>query len=257
MRRLQVENEILVLRVTEMISKKAGLLFCAIFLLAICPVIAAGQTGSMGAPAGVGESTQAQGAQTGGAGFAERYPRYEIGAGDVFDLVFELSPEFNQTLTVQPDGFITLRGVGDLHVGGLTVPAMTDTIKQAYAKILNDPLISIVLKDFQKPYFVVDGQVKTPGRFDLRGDVTVAQAIAVAGGFLASAKHSQVLLFRRVSDDWVQAKILNVKKMLAQGNLHEDLHLKPGDMVFVPQNSFSKIQSFIPRANMGLYSHNF
>jgi polysaccharide export outer membrane protein len=192
-----------------------------------------------------------------GSSFSERYPRYDLAAGDVFDLIFELSPEFNQTLTVQPDGFITLRGVGDLHVAALTVPMMNNAIQKAYAKILNDPLISIVLKDFQKPYFVVDGQVKTPGRYDLRGDVTVAQAIAVAGGFLQTAKHSQVLLFRRVSDDWVQAKIINVKKMMAQGNLHEDPHLNPGDMLFVPKNSFSKFESFIPRANMGMYSHQF
>src|SRR5205814_6186297 len=44
--------------------------------------------------------------------FGTRYPRYKIGSGDSFDVSFELSPEFNQTVTVQPDGFITLRGVG-------------------------------------------------------------------------------------------------------------------------------------------------
>jgi polysaccharide export outer membrane protein len=183
-----------------------------------------------------------------------RYPRYKIGSGDSFDVNFELSPEFNQTVTVQPDGFVTLRGIGDINVAGQTVPQLTQTLKEAYGKILNDPLIIIVLKDFEKPYFVADGQVGHPGKYDLRGDVTVTEAIAIAGGFTEAAKHSQVLLFRRVSDEWVEAKIINVKKMLKAGNLHEDAHIHPGDMIVVPKNALSKIQKFIPSSSMGAFS---
>lgn len=184
----------------------------------------------------------------------KRHPRYKISSGDSFDVNFELSPEFNQTVTVQPDGFITLRGVGDVYVAGQTVPQLTGTLKTSYTKILNDPMISVVLKDFEKPYFIADGQVGHPGKYDLRGDVTVTEAVAIAGGFTGSAKHSQVLLFRRVSDEWTEAKIINVKKMLKSGNLHEDPYLHPGDMIVVPKNTISKIERFIPNASMGAYS---
>src|SRR5205807_719649 len=106
---------------------------------------------------------------------------------------FELSPEFNQTaVTVQPDGFISLRAVGDIKVDGQTVPVLTQTLKTAYSKILHDPIISVVLKDFEKPYFIADGQLGRPGKYDLRGSVTLTEAIAMAGGFNDSAKHSQV-----------------------------------------------------------------
>jgi len=186
--------------------------------------------------------------------FQTRYPRYKIGSGDTFDVNFELSPEFNQTVTVQPDGFITLRSVGDVNVAGQTVPQLTQTLKQAYAKILNDPLIAVMLKDFEKPYFIADGQVGKPGRYDLRGDVTLAEAIAIAGGFTDAAKHSQVLLFRRVSDEWVEAKVVNIKQMLKNGNLHEDPHLHPGDMLVVPKNTLSKIQRYIPSSSMGAFT---
>ena len=186
--------------------------------------------------------------------FQTRYPRYKIGSGDTFDVNFELSPEFNQTVTVQPDGFITLRSVGDVNVAGQTVPQLTQTLKQAYAKILNDPLIVVMLKDFEKPYFIAYGQVGKPGRYDLRGDVTLAEAIAIAGGFTDAAKHSQVLLFRRVSDEWVEAKVVNIKQMLKNGNLHEDPHLHPGDMLVVPKNTLSKIQRYIPSSSMGAFT---
>ena len=186
-------------------------------------------------------------------GFGERYPRYKIGAGDQFDVTFDLSPEFNQTVTVQPDGYVTLRGVGDVHVQDLTVPELTQTLHTVYGKILNAPIISVVLKDFEKPYFIADGQVGKPGKYELRGDMTLTEAIAVAGGFQDSAKHSQVLLFRKVNDQWTEAKLFNVKEMEKKGNLKEDPFLHPGDMLFVPKNAFSKFKPFLPTANVGSY----
>jgi polysaccharide export outer membrane protein len=187
-------------------------------------------------------------------GFQDRHPRYKLELGDTFDVNFDLSPEFNQTVTVQPDGYITLRGIGDVHVADQTVPELTATLRNAYSKILNNPLISVTLKDFEKPYFVADGQVDRPGKYDLRGDTTLTQAIAIAGGFKdASAKHSQVLLFRRASAGWYSAKIINVKKMDKEGNLSEDPLLHPGDMLFVPKNTLSKVKPFIPGSSMGAF----
>jgi polysaccharide export outer membrane protein len=184
--------------------------------------------------------------------FQTRTPRYKIAPGDSFDVTFELSPEFNQTgVAVQPDGFVTLRSVGDIKVQGQTVPELTQTLRSAYSKILHDPIISVSLKDFEKPYFVADGQVGHPGKYDLRGEITLTQAIAIAGGFKDSSRHSQVLLFRRVSDQWMEAKIINVKKMEKAGNLREDPLLHPGDMLFVPQNTMSKVDRFFPTASMG------
>jgi polysaccharide export outer membrane protein len=186
--------------------------------------------------------------------FSERHPRYELKPSDVFDVSFEYTPEFNQTVTVQPDGYVTMRGVGDIEVVGKTVEQATETIRSSYEKLLNHPQVSVVLKDFQKPYFVADGQVGHPGKFELRDDTTVSQAIAMAGGFLPSAKHSQVVLYRRVSDKWMQGTLIDVKKMEKSHDLSEDAHLQPGDMVFVPKNGISKAMPFlpIPSANVSM-----
>ena len=183
----------------------------------------------------------------------QRDVRYRLAAGDSFDVSFELSPEFNQTVIIQPDGFVTLKAVGDVKVVGQTVPELTQTLRTAYGKMLNDPLIVVVLKDFAKPYFIADGQVTHPGRYDMRGTVTLTEAVAIAGGFTESAKHSQVLLFRRVNDEWLSAKIFNIKSMQKRGDLHEDPTLRPGDMLIVPKNMISKIKPFIPNSGMGAY----
>ena len=178
--------------------------------------------------------------------FGQREPRYLLRPGDIFDLQFEFSPEYNQTVSVQPDGFVTLRGVGDIHVSGKNVPELTDTLKQAYGKFLAQPVVSIVLKDFEKPYFIANGQVEKPGKYELRGDTTVTEALAIAGGLNNSSKNSQVLLFRRVSQEWVEAREIDVKKMLNGKDLNEDVHLRPGDMIYVPKSRWSKVKQFIP-----------
>lgn len=183
-------------------------------------------------------------------------PRYRVEPGDTFDVDFELNNEFNQTVAVQPDGFVTLKGVGDVMVQGKTVPELTDTLRSEYGKFLNSPTITVVLKDFQKPYFIADGQVARPGKYDLRADTTLTEALAIAGGLTDASKHSHVQLYRRVKDGWSFAQIINVKKMEHAGKLAEDPYLHPGDMLFVPKNNWSKFTPFIPRAgaNAGAYT---
>jgi polysaccharide export outer membrane protein len=183
-------------------------------------------------------------------GFQERYPRYHLRRGDSFDLDFAMTPEFNQAVAVQPDGYITLKVVGSLYVEGQTVPQLTDTLKAAYVNILHNPVIAISLKDFEKPYFIASGEVGKPGKYDLRSDLTVTEAVAIAGGLNEKSKHSQVVLFRPVAGGGFEAKLINVKKLLASRNLTEDVQVKPGDMLYVPQNALSKIRPFLPNSSV-------
>ena len=184
-----------------------------------------------------------------------RRRRYQIHSADVLELGFPFTPEFNQTVTVQPDGYITLRGVDGIRVEGQTLPEVTTSLRTAYTKVLHDPVINVELKDFEKPYFIVGGEVGRPGKFDLRGETSATEAVAIAGGLKDSAKHSQVLLFHRVPDGWMQVKKLNMKKMLNTADLNEDAYLQPGDFLYVPKNTMSKIERFIPTSSLGLYAN--
>lgn len=183
----------------------------------------------------------------------DRYPRYKLRKGDSFDINFTLSPEFNQTVAIEPDGYISLKDAGSIHVEGQTLPEVADTVRKAYANILHNPIISLTLRDFERPYFIVAGEVGKPGKYDLRSDLTVTQAIAVAGGFDERSKHSQVLLFRPVPGAGYETKVINVKRLLASRNLSEDIHIEPGDTLYVPQNTISKIRPYLPSEGMGAY----
>lgn len=180
-------------------------------------------------------------------------PRYQLRKSDTFDVEFAYQPEFNQSLTVGPDGFATFREIGSIHVEGATIPSLTETLKTLYSKVLHDPVIAISLKDFEKPYFIASGQVNKPGKYDLRGPMTVTQAVAIAGGFNNDAKHSQVVVFHPTDNGMYEAKLLDIKKILATRNLNEDIHLQPGDLVYVPASTISKIRRFWPNTVLGAY----
>jgi polysaccharide export outer membrane protein len=183
----------------------------------------------------------------------QRFPRYVIQRQDVLLIAFPLSPELNQTVTVQPDGYINLQSGGSVHVQGLTVPDAALAVKQAYTGVLNNPIVTVDLQDFQKPFFTVTGQVGKPGQYELRTDITVAEAIAVAGGLQATAK-TQIFLFHRTSTDWFQVEKINLKEILNGKNVNEDAFLKPGDMVFVPENAITKFRKYVPYSvNAGSY----
>jgi polysaccharide export outer membrane protein len=164
-------------------------------------------------------------------------PRYTLRAGDVLELQYRYTPEFNQTVTVLPDGYINLNLVGDVRVSDLTVEQAHDLIVQKASVRLNEPELNLILKQFQQPYIVVAGEVNKPGKMDLRDNTTAMQAVLLSGGFLASAQTGQVLLFRKINGDTAEIKVLNLGKVRKTSDLEHDIMLESGDMLFVPRQT--------------------
>jgi polysaccharide export outer membrane protein len=187
------------------------------------------------------------------AGFASREARYRIQPNDVVDVQFRYTPEYNYTGTVQPDGFISLQVVGDVKVGGLTLSEASASITKQAAPRLRDPEVTVFLKDFVKPHFVVAGEVAHPGTFDLRGEVTVIQAIAVSGGFKESSKRTQVILLRRANKDYAEVKVLDLRQLMSPTKIREDILIQADDMLVVPQNRISKMEPYVRVGSAGLY----
>lgn len=173
--------------------------------------------------------------------------RYKIQIGDQVNVTFTLLKALNETVAVRPDGTVSLIGAPDIYVEHLTVPQLIDAIQKAYTGILHPPvMVTATLTNIEKPYFVVGGQVTNPGKFILHGPFTIGESIQAAGGFLLNtAKDSKVLLFRRTSNDWVECKLVDLKRVLQRGEIQDDVQLQSGDLVFVPKNRLAKVQPFI------------
>jgi polysaccharide biosynthesis/export protein len=204
-------------------------------LCATCMVILAGQ-----------QLSAAQTSQNSAPVLEERHPRYILQREDVLLLTFPLTPELNQTVTVQPDGYINLQNAGSVYAQGLTAPELVVAVKKAYTGTLHDPIIDVDIQDFQKPSFSVSGQVGKPGQYELRADITVAEAIAIAGGMTMPTAKTQVFLFHRVSKDQVEVKKVNLKDVLNGKNVNEDAMMQPGDMIYVPEKFISNFRKYVP-----------
>jgi polysaccharide export outer membrane protein len=180
-------------------------------------------------------------------------PLYTLHTGDVLSLEYRYTPEFNQTVTIQPDGYVNLSIAGSMHVVGMTVAEAHDAILVKVSSQLNHPELNLVLKEFQKPYYVVAGEVEHTGRFDFVENTTALQAVMQAGGFKDTAQQSQVVVFRRVNDGLAEVHQINLKGMHKNSDLERDLVLQPGDMILVPRNKLEHLSRFMKAANLGIY----
>jgi polysaccharide export outer membrane protein len=179
--------------------------------------------------------------------------RYTLNPGDVLDIQYRYTPEFNQTVTVQPDGYVSLQIGGDVKVAGRDLTQVRNLILAKVRTRLESPELTVILKEFQKPYVVVAGEVVQPGRLEMREKLTAVQAVLMAGGFKDSAKSSQILVFRKLNADTAEVRSLNFKSLTRTRDLENDLTLQPGDMILVPRNRISKLERYVRIASLATF----
>lgn len=180
-------------------------------------------------------------------------PHYRLQPGDTLELQYHYTPDLNQTATILPDGDVNLNLVGNVKIGDLTLQEAHDLIVRKASDRLNDPDLNLILRDFQRPYVVVAGEVPKPGRIDLREDTTAMQAILLAGGFADTAQSGQVVLFRRINSDMAEVKVLHLTNLNRTAKLEHDTQLQQGDMLLVPRNKITRISKYMKLLNIGMY----
>lgn len=185
--------------------------------------------------------------------FAERDPQYRLQPSDSIEVQYRYTPEYNATVTVQPDGCVSLQLVGSVKVAGLSSVEAAHAIANKAAEELNKPEVTVLIKDFVRPFFVVAGQVAHPGRFEMHGSMNAVEAIAISGGFKESSKHSQVLLVRKVNAQYAQVTVLDMKKLMKSDGISENPEILSGDMLVVPQNTVSKLDRYVQWSASSLY----
>ena len=180
-------------------------------------------------------------------------PRYLLRPGDTLQLQYRLTPDLNQTVSVQPDGYVDLNVAGEVQVGGLTITQAHDLIVAKESDHLNNPELNLILEEFTRPYVVVAGEVAKPGQIEIRDNMTALSAILMSGGFTQSAKSGQVIVFRKFNDTIDEVKQLNLTRVHNTLQLEHDMALQPGDLVLVPHDKVSRLQHYMQVANVGVF----
>jgi polysaccharide export outer membrane protein len=160
-------------------------------------------------------------------------PGYVIGADDSLDVVFWREKEMSASVVVRPDGMISLPLINDVRAEGLTPEQLRVALTTAAAKFVEEPTVTVVVKQIQSRKVFITGQVGKPGPYLLNSPMTVLQLISVAGGVAEYADKERIVVLR-TEDGKPVAKTFNYKEVMEGKKLQQNIELKPGDSVVVP-----------------------
>jgi polysaccharide export outer membrane protein len=159
-------------------------------------------------------------------------PGYIIGASDVLSIVFWRDKDMSADVTVRPDGKISLPLLNDIEVAGQTPEALRMKLQQISSKFLEDPDITVVVKEIRSRNVYIMGNVVKPSTLPLNADMTVLQLIAAAGGLQEYADSKNIMVMRNEGGRQQSYKF-NYKEVINQKNIAQNILLKPGDIVVV------------------------
>jgi polysaccharide export outer membrane protein len=158
---------------------------------------------------------------------------YRIGPEDVLEVMVWKNADLSKTVTVRPDGMITLPLIGELRAGGLTAADVRAEIKTRLERYKESPEVSVSVTDVRSYSLYMMGEVRTPGRYQVKTSMTLLQALALAGGLTEFADANGIVVVRRdLRDPGAKEQRMSVRyKDLIR---RADVPLFPGDTVIVP-----------------------
>jgi polysaccharide export outer membrane protein len=157
---------------------------------------------------------------------------YVIGPEDVLNIQFWRDDQMSSDAVVRPDGKITIRLLNDIQASGLTPDQLREALVKAASKFLEDPAVTVVVKQINSRKVTVIGEVMKQGPQPLNGPLTVLGAIGQAGGFTDYADKEKILIIRTEGGKQVPYRF-NYKDVVEGRRLEQNIFLMPGDIVTV------------------------
>jgi polysaccharide export outer membrane protein len=163
-------------------------------------------------------------------------PDYVIGPDDVLSVSFWRDKDLSADVVVRPDGKVSLQLVNEVQAAGLTPEQFRVAVAEAASKFVEDPTVTVVVKQINSRKVFVVGEVNKPGTYVLGGPMTVLQLIALAGGLSEYADKANIVILRaeRRQDGEPLSVRVNYNDLMKRKNLKQNIELKPGDTVMVP-----------------------
>ena len=158
---------------------------------------------------------------------------YRLAAGDKLRIEVYKDAQLSQSLQIRPDGKVTLPLVGDIAAAGRTAVELRDAIATSLEEYIAKPVVTVIVTETTPQVVYVTGEVNKPGALPVaNGQMSIIQAIAMAGGFTDFANKKDIQVLRKGAAG-MQKLRFNYKDALSDDNRREPLPLLPGDTVIV------------------------
>ncbi len=160
---------------------------------------------------------------------------YVLGCGDAIRVTVWRHEEASADVVIAPDGKISLPLIGEITAAGLTVDELKDELNKKFQDYINEPHVTVTLREINSLKIYVIGEVSRPGEYKLNTTTDVLQAISLAGGFTMYANKSKIKIIRKEGDKKIKINF-NYNEVVKGKNLAQNIPLKPGDVIVVSES---------------------
>lgn len=180
------------------------------------------------------------------------FSKYIIKTGDILNIVVTPTEDISKEVTVQKDGNITIKLIGEIKAAGFTLNELASKIEKELAKYVTSPSVSVTLKEFGKRRIYVMGQAKMSGSYDYKEGIKILELLSLAGGFTNEADLTAVKIFR-VTGEKRDVIEVNMEDVVKKGEVEKDIELQIDDIVYVPQTGVTGWNWFVNNIMPTLY----
>ena len=171
--------------------------------------------------------------------------KYILRVGDVVAIKLFYHPELNETVTIRPDGMISMQLIDEVKAAGLAPSELDEVITGKFVEFLERPDVSVIVREATAQHIYVGGEIQLPGLIPLTAGLSCLQAIFQAGGYRNTAAPSSVVVLRNQGTPEPEMVILNLSRELREAGTHNDVLLRPQDIIFVPKSVIAQIDLFV------------
>ena len=158
---------------------------------------------------------------------------YKIGPEDVLDIAVWNNTAISRTVPVRPDGKISLPLLNDVQAAGLTPMQLRDVLTKKLVEYVPAPEVSVIVREVRSFNVSVIGEIRAPGRYELKSRTTVLDVLARAGPFSDFASRARIFVLR-TNGTTMKRIPFNYNKVIAADGEAENFLVQPGDIVVVP-----------------------
>ncbi len=174
-----------------------------------------------------------------------RDPEYRFYPGDTVRIDIRTAPELSGERTLAPDGRLALPMVGEVMAGGMTGSQLQAALEHLYARELLDPALTVTPVKLGSQKIFVGGEVKSPGVFELPGEIDVLQAVVMAGGPTDAGRRTHVVVMRREPGGRMVTRVVDVQNGVAKSSLYDIGPLRRFDVVYVSRKAIADENLFV------------
>jgi len=171
---------------------------------------------------------------------------YTVYPPDVLRIDVRPETDLSTTVTVRPDGRISMPILGDVDVEGLTPAEIDQKLTEALSPYVRNVDVTVTVTAFNSKRYYVIGEVFRQRDYPLNGEITAWEAVAMAGGYTrrAAPKRARVV---RGDPETPQVIPVDLARIALKGEIARDVVLRENDVVYVPPDAFAKLGYFFER----------